>query len=271
MTKSRGILARRRRWTDSELAILRKRYPSERTDRLAQDLGRKLNTVYAKATQIGLAKTPEYLASPNACRLRRGDNVGAPYRFKPGQVPPNKGTRRPGWFRGRMRETQFKKGQRPHTWKPIGSYRINADGYVDQKITDTGYTQRDWVGVHRLAWIKAHGPIPPGMRVAFLPGRHTTDPERITADGLELVSAQDLMRRNTVHNLPKPLAQLVQLRGALIRQINKRVNHGQHDRRAKGASVRHAEGAQEQGHTGRHRARKSRVRRRRQDHRERQG
>jgi hypothetical protein len=30
------------------------------------------------------------------------------------------------------------------------------------------------------------------------------------------------MARNTVHRLPKPLAQLVQLRGALTKQINKR-------------------------------------------------
>lgn len=34
------------------------------------------------------------------------------------------------------------------------------------------------------------------------------------------------MRRNTVHNLPPELAKVVQLRGAINRQINKRAKEG---------------------------------------------
>ena len=55
-----------------------------------------------------------------------------------------------------------------------------------------------------------------------IPGRKTTDPALITLDALELVTRAELMARNTVQNLPKPLAQLVQLRGALKRQITRR-------------------------------------------------
>ena len=55
----------------------------------------------------------------------------------------------------------------------------------------------------------------------FKPGRKTTDPARITADGLELVTRAELMRRNSYHNnYPKEVALLIQLKGALNRKIN---------------------------------------------------
>ncbi len=59
-----------------------------------------------------------------------------------------------------MKETMFKKGQVGTRFMPIGSERINADGYLDRKVSATGYPPRDWVAVHRLLWIEHHGPIP---------------------------------------------------------------------------------------------------------------
>lgn len=204
------------------MQMVREFYPIMPTEALAKVIRRPVNSVYMQAARLGLRKTPEYLAGPFACRLRRGDNVGAAFRFKPGHVPPNKGVK--GWDSGgRSVLTRFKPGQRPHTWKPVGSYRVNADGYLDRKVTDTGYPPRDWVAVHRLVWIEAHGPIPAGHAIAFKPGRRSTERERITIDALELVSRANLMRRNSVHTvMPPELARVVLLRGALIRKINRR-------------------------------------------------
>lgn len=48
--------------------------------------------------------------------------------------PFNKGLRRPGWHVGRMRETQFRKGERSgiaaKNWRPIGTIRTDPDGYL---------------------------------------------------------------------------------------------------------------------------------------------
>jgi hypothetical protein len=33
-----------------------------------------------------------------------------------------------------MKETQFTKGQMPHNWKPVGSVRMNSEGYRDIKV-----------------------------------------------------------------------------------------------------------------------------------------
>lgn len=210
----------RRPWTPEEVCWLRQAYPHVSTEQVAARLQCSVQRVYKKASDLGLTKTPEFLASPAACRLRRGGDVGKTTRFQPGQHSWNKGMRyQPG---GRCAETQFKPGQKPHTWQPVGSLRVRSDGYLERKVTDTGYPPRDWVGVHRLVWIEAHGPIPPGHAVAFRPGRRTTELDKITLDALELVTRAELMARNTVHRLPREVAELVQLRGALVRQINRR-------------------------------------------------
>jgi hypothetical protein len=217
---------RRRPWTPAEDRRLRKLFPNRPTKELSTLLRRSVAAVYNRAYGLGLRKTAAYLASPAACRLRRGDNVGAAHRFRPGHVPANKGLRRPGWSPGRMRETQFKPGRpanEARNYRPIGSTRV-LNGVLERKVTDDPnlYPARRWVPVARLVWESERGPIPPGMAVTFRPGLQTIIESEITIDRLELATRADLMRRNTVHNLPKPLARVVQLRGALIRQINRR-------------------------------------------------
>jgi hypothetical protein len=71
-------------------------------------------------------------------------------------------------------------------------------------------------------WEAAHGPVPPGHAVVFRPGRRSSELARITVDGLELITRAELMRRNTHHNLPPEVSQLIQLRGALNRKIRNR-------------------------------------------------
>jgi hypothetical protein len=218
------------RWTAAEDAVLRKRFPDERTADLARDMGLRPLQVSQHAAVLGLHKSATYLASPAACRLRRGDEVGKAYRFPKGHVPANKGLRRPGWAPGRMAETQFRKGSMTGAarakYKPVGTERICRDGYLERKVTDAGDSnaarQRRWVAVHRLVWESIHGPIPPHHIVRFKPGMHTTVAREITVDKLELVTLAENMRRNSIHNLPKPLKDVVQLRGRLMRQIHKR-------------------------------------------------
>lgn len=229
MTKRRTSRAPRIQWTAEQEQALRDRYPHERTEDIARDLGIDVQPAYRKAAVLGLKKSAEYLASPDACRLRRGNNAGAAYRFQKGQTPPNKGLRRPGWAPGRMAETQFKKGSMSgaaqHNYVPIGSLRVNADGYLERKTTDDPalVPARRWVAVHRLVWIAASGPVPDGHIVVFKPGMRTAVLDEITLDKVELISRAENMKRNTYHNYPKEIAQLIQLRGAVQRKINRRL------------------------------------------------
>jgi hypothetical protein len=219
MTRSTGKLGKRRYWTDAELEQLRVRYPHEPTQQLADAIGRRVNTVYAKAGALGLAKTPEYLAGPYACRLRRGDNVGAKYRFKPGQVPVNKGLRRPGWAPGRMKETQFKKGQFPVNRDPgfyvLGALRVNDEGYIEMRTSfDQG--MKGWTGLHRVLWEDAHGPIPSTHALVFIDG----DRLNVCLENLELITRAELMARNTIHRYPPALKHAIRLARKVERTIH---------------------------------------------------
>ena len=222
MTKSRGLYKPRHVWTADQLDILRRTYADTSTAKLAREFGVSRHVVYDKAAKLGLRKRVDFFASVESGRTLPGGTRGAATRFQPGLVPANNGLRRPGYAPGNVAATQFRKGNRPHTWVPVGSHRVNSDGYLDRKVTDDGPPYKHWVGVHRLVWIEANGPVPDGYAVVFRPGRKTTVLEAITLDALELVSRRELMARNTVNNLPPELAKLVQLRGALNRQINKR-------------------------------------------------
>jgi hypothetical protein len=224
MTKSRNILTPRAIWTKEQEAIVLARYPHEKTEKIAADIGQTVEVTFRKAKSMGLKKTPEYLASPDACRLRRDNPNSVAHRFPKGHVPINKGIK--GISYPGMEATQFKKGEKPHTWLPIGTELKSPEGYLMRKMTDTGVTRHDYIPVHRLLWIQHHGVIPAGQRLAF----KDLDKTNITIDNLELVTAAEMMRRNTIHNLPEELKEVLQLKGALNRRIT---CHERHNRTKK--------------------------------------
>ena len=202
----------RHTWTASDTAELQRRFPVEHTARLASSMGLREKQVISKAKAMGLRKSPAYMSSPAAGRTdgKRGEKT----RFQPGMTPWNKGL---SWDSGgRSHETRFKPGTTPPNRREVGSLRVNSEGYIDIK---TSPGARAWVPLHRWNWRLAHGEYPPrGMALVFKDGnRHNCD-----IGNLELISRSQLMSRNTVHNYPKEIAELVQLRGAITRQINKR-------------------------------------------------
>lgn len=220
--------AGRRIWTAAEDVRMRREYPDTPTTDLAKALQRSLTAVYGRARILGLAKSAAYRESPAACRLRRGDNIGAQFRFRKGIAPANKGLRRPGWHRGRMKQTWFKPGQRSGKaaahYMPIGSTRL-VDGYVYRKVSDVPnvpYTV-NWKPENHLVWTAAHGPIPPGHILKFRNGDKTD----CRLENLYVMPRRELMARNSVHNLPKPLKSAIHLLAQLKRRIRERTSDAQ--------------------------------------------
>lgn len=205
-------------WRDDEIAILRDLYPMNTANTLSGILDRPTWSIYNKAALLALKKSPAFYESGAGGRL---DGIkGSATRFTAGTVPWNKGTHFIAG--GRAPETQFKKGSAPHNTLPIGALRITKDGTLQLKVSDKkGSPSNRWRGVHELVWMAAHGPIPAGHICVFKPGQKTAALDEITADKVECISFRENMARNTVHNLPKPIALAVQLRGALVRQINR--------------------------------------------------
>lgn len=208
----------KRRWTADRIDALRRLHPTHSAQEIAAALGTTVSSVHYKSAQLGLKKSTEWIAERTRQAMANPDHPGRRSQFSPGLIPHNKGRE----FRagGRSAETQFKRGNTPHTWRPIGSTSTSRDGYLLRKVSDTGITRRDYALVHQLVW-RMHGRAAPNHRthaLVFIDGNK----RNFDINNLELVSRAELMRRNSVHNLPPEVAEVVQLRGQIVRRINQR-------------------------------------------------
>lgn len=219
---SRRTTLARSPFTPAISAAIEKQYPHTRTEDLAQQLGLSVERIQAYASKHGWNKAPEFLTDAGKARAADPAHPMHGSGFKKGLVPWNTGHKGMQVHPNAV-ATQFKKGTVPYTWKPIGSYRVNSDGYLDRKVSDTGDGPRDWRSVHRLVWIEAHGPVPPGHVVRFRAGMKTTDPLLLTVDRVECISLQEHARRNAWHaNWPPELRKLKGAQIALTRAINRK-------------------------------------------------
>lgn len=177
----------RRPWTKRQLSYLAQHY----ADQLAEDIARRVKhsvgSVYQKARQMRLSKSPEFLAR---CGRKAADSDGARRnRFTPGMTPANKGRRQSEYMSAEgiaaSSLTRFKAGHRPHNQREVGTECVHSDGYVYLRI------ESGCVPKHRHVWEQAHGPVPDGHVVAFRDGNR----QNCSLDNLQLISRADIARR----------------------------------------------------------------------------
>lgn len=208
-------------WTKADKDALATLYPDTPNDVLGRVFGKTPKAIGLMARSLGVTKSEQFMRNH-------------PTRIRPGEEPWNKGVKGSTGTQQGCRQTQFKAGRpanESRNYKPIGSTRITKDGYLEQKVTDDRslVPARRWVAVHRLVWERNVGPIPCGHIVVFKAGALTVDVEQITADRLECITRHENMMRNTCHRYGKEVAQLIQLRGAINRQIRKREKEQGHE------------------------------------------
>jgi hypothetical protein len=110
-----------------------------------------------------------------------GLSSGLDFRIPKGNIPVNKGKKK--WWVG-GEETQFKKGSTPHNYMPVGSERVNTDGYHDIKIADPN----KWKAKHIILWEEKYGPIPKDHVLIFGDGNK----DNVSIDNLILVTRVQL-------------------------------------------------------------------------------
>lgn len=227
---------KRRYWTADEIDALRRLYPDYTADVVGKVLNRHTESVHQKAIALGIEKSEAFKASDLSGRIKRGQQNPAMVasRFQLGHTTWNKGT---NWVAGgRSAETRFKKGSMSgaaqHNYKPVGALRISKDGYLERKVNDTHpVPARRWVAEHRLVWEAAFGPIPPDHIVVFKPQMKTAVLELVTSDRLECITRAENLKRNHPRYRNPELGRLVQLKGAITRQVN-RINREAQENRA---------------------------------------
>lgn len=109
-------------------------------------------------------------------------------KFKKGFVPFNKGKK--GLIP--KNATSFKEGNLPHNTKPLGSIRLNKDGYYDIK-----YCNHKWRSLHSDMWIKENGELKKNEVVIFKEG---ADKHNFTINDLMVVSRLELLKMNRKHS-----------------------------------------------------------------------
>lgn len=146
-------------------------------------------------------------------RCKYGFKTAARYYWKSGHKPWNKGMK--GWFAPGTEQTQFKKGDMPQTYAPVGTEIITDDGYLKVKVADPN----KWAYKHRLIWEQHHDgrEIPEGHAVIFGDG----DKGNLDPDNLLLVSRAQLCRMNQL-DLIKNDARLTRI-GITIASIHNKV------------------------------------------------
>ena len=202
----------KRNWHWTQIDTIRTHYPHRTAYQIGAILGLPEGVIYRKAIQMKLKKAPGYYQSDAYKRCMSKEGKGC---FKPGQIPPNKGKTMSDEVRAKCSVSWFKKGNEPHNTKHDGYERISKDGYRERRVSKGRFKL-----VHRIVWEEANGAIPDGFAVVF----RDSNKLNCALENLELISREQLMLRNTIHNYPEDIKDVIRV----ISKLNKTIrNHGE--------------------------------------------
>lgn len=196
--------------------FLKKNYLKMPLKTMGRSIGKSDVGVRKRMSQLGLIIPPEII------QKRVLDS-----RIKKGNIPSNKGKKwdeyLPKEVQERCRKSTFKKGQIPPNKLEVGDITIRSYGSrggrkkYNIKFIKTGPGNLDWQPLHLFNWKAAGLDIPDGYVIAFKNG-NILNPE---LENLEIISMAENMKRNTIHNYPDDLKEILMLKGRIKRQINK--------------------------------------------------
>ncbi|MCX4351733.1 MAG: HNH endonuclease signature motif containing protein [Lachnospiraceae bacterium] len=135
-------------YTEEEHAFMREFVPGHSYREIATAFTEKFGW------EISISQVNAYIGNHHL-------NTGRTGRFQKGQVPPNKGKK--GVYAAGCEKTWFPKGHIPKNHRPVGSERVNKDGYVEVKVAEPN----KWKLKHRIVWEKVNGPVPKGYIIIF--------------------------------------------------------------------------------------------------------
>jgi hypothetical protein len=214
MTKSKGILKPRKQWSDLEIGLIIALYPCTQSKSLASLFKCSISQIYNKAESLKLHKSQWFKDSPMASRLRQGGDIGKAYRYPKGHIPKNKGIKGLPSHPNQMK-TQFKTGEKPINWRPIGSIRVDREGYVLIKMAEGKFK---WKFLHRIIWQRLNGPIPSDYVLTFI----DSNKQNCKITNLSLITKKQNAINNSVHRFGPELAEIYRLKGLVTRHINRR-------------------------------------------------
>lgn len=159
-------------YTTKEIEYLREISPGRSNEKITEMFNKRFDLDQSKKAISAIRKKYKIF-------------TGLTGQFEKGLIPWNKGIK--GLQIG-GKETQFKKGNIPKKYRPVGSERINADGYIEIKIADPN----KWRAKHIIIWEEKNGPLPKGHVIIF----GDADKSNIDINNLILVTRAELLMMN---------------------------------------------------------------------------
>lgn len=145
-------MAKQHKFTDEEIEFIRDYALGKYREEIRRAFNEKFNTELTY-TQISNVMT------------RNNITNGIDSRLKKGHIPHNKGKKLPPEVYEKIKPTLFKKGHNFNA-RPVGSERIDKDGYIMIKIEQPN----KWRLKHLHLWEKYNGTAPKNHVVIFLDG-----------------------------------------------------------------------------------------------------
>jgi len=204
---------KRKFFTEDEIKLLRQVYPNMFAEDVAKLFNCTVRQVYNVASKFKIKKSQEWMQQELQRQAIRLKFAGMNQRFKPGQIPANKGQKMDAEQYEKCKVTMFAKGNKPHNIKWDGYERFDKDGYVMIRVLEGKFRLK-----HRVIWEQHNGLIPKGMIVVF------RDKNRLNFDinNLELISRQEGIQRNRMTNYPPELRNLIKLNNKLKKKLNEK-------------------------------------------------
>lgn len=171
-SKEAGAMVTQHKYTDEEKAFFRDFVPGHSRKEIREEFIRRFGWEITMGQTIGCIKNWHL-------------NTGRTGRFEKGQQAFNKGVPMRGEVYEKAKATMFKKGHIPHNHKPVGSERVNVEGYIEVKVAEP----RTWVFKHRMIWEQHHGEIPKGYVIIF------ADENKLNTDieNLRMISNKEML------------------------------------------------------------------------------
>jgi hypothetical protein len=165
--------------TAKQVSFILKNFEKMNNKDLASSLGLKASQVRSVYRRNGLKR------------------IAGNGRFEKGHVPANKGVKMSKSQYDACKKTMFKKGSTPVNHKPVGSERVDKDGYTVIKTKEPS----TWELKHRVVWLKHNPPLKNGEIVTFKNG----DKSDISLSNLQIKCRIQNMHENSKHINPKEI------------------------------------------------------------------
>lgn len=207
---------KRHHTTEDDIEYIREHYATMTVHEIAKERSMSKTTVSAVAHAHGLRKTREWIAERARLRSSDPNHGGRATRFQKGRTPFQKGKKIEEWMSpegiANSSRTRFKKGRPSLNHRPVGSERVNVDGYIEVKIAEPN----KWRQKQRVVWEEAYGPVPAGSMVSFIDGNK----QNCELSNLMVMTRADNLRRTSLHNYPAEVREIIHMRAVLKRHIN---------------------------------------------------